>query len=267
MQEGAEKWEEEGKPKTKTAGAMRSSSNPNTRPWTLTQYSRKTKKYIYERSAPHVHIFYNTLFLAPKSVKLIQLSFSAGTGVTSPIISHLLISNLLLSPPFSPLTTCSHPSVMSDCCGKPKMNLSLGSWRRWWTSSERIFSGRGPSERSKVKVSMMCSHKSGRWRREGWMRRRDKLMRREVNGAWSSTLLLRLWPGTWMDNNRRRIVILRFLALRDKVDQRWWGRGYLPKRYPISYRCPIRHRFLISEYPLKNICSLHKQLRETAVIL
>lgn len=154
------------------------------------------------------HIFYSTLFLAPKSVKLIQLSFSAGTGVTSPIISHLLISNFLLSPPFSPLTICSHPSVVSDRCGKPKMKLSLGSWWRRWTSSERIFSERAPSERSKVKVSRMCSHKSGWGRREGWMRRRDRLMRREVNAAWSSTLLLRLLLGTWMESNRRRIVIL-----------------------------------------------------------
>lgn len=45
-------------------------------------------------------------------------------------------------------------------------------------------------------------------------------MRREVNGAWSSTMLLILWPGTWTDSNRRRIVILRFLAPRDKSDQR-----------------------------------------------
>lgn len=246
---------------------MRATFESKHRPWKLTQYARKREKYYKWNSRPHVYIFYNTLFLAPKSVKLMQLSFSAGTGVTSPIISHLLISNFLLSLPFSPLTTCSHPSAMPDSCGKPKMNLSLGSWRRRWTSSERIFSGSGPSERSKVKVSIICSHKSGLWRREGCIRRRDKLMRREVNGAWSSTMLLRLWPCTWMDSNRSRIVILHFLAPRDKSNQRWWGRVYLPKRNPIRYRCSIRHRFLISEYLLKNICSLHKQLRETAVIL
>lgn len=54
-------------------------------------------------------------------------------------------------------------------------------------------------------------------------------MRREVNGACSSTLLLRLWPGTWMDSNRRRIVILRFLAPRDKVT-RGGGEGDIYQR-------------------------------------
>lgn len=54
-------------------------------------------------------------------------------------------------------------------------------------------------------------------------------MRREVSGVWSSAMVLILCPGTWMDSNRRRIVILRFLAPRDRSDQRC-GEGDIYQR-------------------------------------
>lgn len=64
-------------------------------------------------------------------------------------------------------------------------------------------------------------------------------MRREVNGAWSSTMLLRLWPGTWMDSNRSKIVILYFLAPREKSNQRWWGRDIYQRETPSGIDAPF----------------------------